>query len=285
MRQINKLLTFWPMGDSIGTQFKISKRLLPPPPGMVKIRTIMGFDIIVDAKNRSGFIDADLYNLGSYEPGVLHAIRSICGDESIVIDVGANIGAITLYMAEIAKRGRVLAFEPLPEIIKDLEANIQLNAYKNVEIHPYALGAKESKAQIYPDVTERGSSSLIDRKTPGHKYKDPVNVKVKKLDDFTQDLQRVDLIKIDVESYEAEVLKGALKTIEQHKPCLILEYDPKSMMKPELDRLLHSLPYDLYVPSKGKHYWSSRKPLESLAELPDNKLSTLVMLATDKANW
>lgn len=57
MRQINRLMAYWPVGDSIGRQFKIAERLLPPPSGMTKIRTIMGFDIIVDAKNRSGFID------------------------------------------------------------------------------------------------------------------------------------------------------------------------------------------------------------------------------------
>lgn len=277
-RKINWLLTHFPFFDSVGWQFSIAKILLPKSNGAVITKTINGFDIIADPKHRPGFIDNDLYYLGTYEAGVLKVIKSLCDEDSVVVDIGANIGAITLYAATIAKKGTVLAFEPLPGILDNLRENIKLNKLSNIEVHPVALGPKPGSTTMRPDLTERGSSTLLKDQHPDHTFGKPVTVQVHKLDDYTADLAHIDLIKVDVEGYELGVLLGAAKTIKKHRPAMILEYDPRSPLKIKLDTLLKSLPYDIYILSMGKHYRSHLLPLESLKKLPKQKLTTLVLL-------
>lgn len=276
-RQINQVLTYIPVGDAIGTQFKLNERLLPKPTGETKLRTIMGFDILVDPAKRSGFIDNDLYYLGSYEPGVLRFMQTACREHSVIIDVGANIGAITLYAAKLVPKGRVLAFEPLPEIMKDLVANVRLNNVNHVSLHQVALGSRATRAQIRPDLTERGSSSLLSYGSSGHEFGALVDIEIRTLDEFTNGLERVDLIKIDVEGYEAEVLRGATQTIARYRPDIVLEYDPESELRAALDRFVNELPYQKFSLSRGKHYRSKLIALDDLASLPTNKLSTLIL--------
>lgn len=277
-RKINWLLTRFPFFDSVGWQFSIAKLLLPKSNGSTIIKTINGYDMVVDPKHRPGFIDNDLYYLGTYEAGVLKVLKMLCGEDSILIDVGANIGAITLSMATIAHKGKVLAFEPLPGIVDNLRENIKLNKLSNIDVLPIALGPKSGAVTMRPDLTERGSSTLLKDQHLDHTFGKPVSVAVRQLDEFTKDLPHVDLIKLDVEGYELGVLLGAVKTIEQHKPALILEYDPRSPLKPKLDIMLKKLPYDIFTLSMGKHYRSHLLPLESLKKLPKQKLTTLVLL-------
>ncbi len=277
-RKLNWLLTRFPFFDSVGWQFSIAKLLLPKSNGAAIIKTINGFDIIVDPKHRPGFIDNDLYNLGGYEAGVLKVMKMICAEDSVVLDIGANIGALSLYAAKLSKNGKILAFEPLPGIADNLKDNIKLNKLSNIEVHQVALGPKSGTVSMRPDLTERGSSTLLATQRADHTYGKPVRVNVRRLDDYTADLTHVDLIKLDVEVYELGVLLGASQTIKRFHPPMILEYDPKSPLKNKLDALLAKLDYDIYTLSMGKHYRSHLMPLSSLKELPKNKLTTLILL-------
>jgi FkbM family methyltransferase len=277
-RKLNWLLTRFPFFDSVGWQFSIAKLLLPKSNGAAIIKTINGFDMIVDPKHRPGFIDNDLYYLGGYEAGVLKVMRTICAADSVVIDIGANIGAISLYAAKIVKNGKVLAFEPLPGIADDLRDNIKLNKLRNVEVHQVALGPKTGTVSMRPDLSERGSSTLLTKQRPNHTYGKPIQVSVRRLDDYTANLTHVDLMKLDVEGYELGVLLGAVQTIKRFQPPMILEYDPKSPLKGKLDALLSKLEYDIYSLTMGKHYRSHLLPLASLKTLPKDKLTTLILL-------
>jgi FkbM family methyltransferase len=280
MREINTRLTRFPNpeSDSVRQQLDISHELLPEPAEPVCVETIDGFKIVVDPAGRPGVIDNDLYRLGCYEAGTLQFIRESVSDDSTVVDVGANIGAVTLLAATLVPRGRVMAFEALPYIADDLEQNVALNGFTNVVIHRVALGERRGDANIFPNLEERGSHSLLEKTNDPRAYGEPWQVPIRPLDDFTRGVGKIAVIKMDVEGYEARVLEGAQRTIEEHRPNIILEYDTTGDLREELDEQVMRLPYDVYTLKFGRHYQSPVVPISRLEDLPEDKLATLVLL-------
>lgn len=128
-----------------------------------------------------------------------------------IIDAGANIGYYSLLFSYLAKDGLVYAFEPT-ETYQMLLNNLEYHKTKNVIPLKYALSnfTKKKTEKIY--------------KIWNH---DPVEEEFLfiKIDDFieTLNIPKVDLIKIDVDSYDFEVLLGAEKTIEKFNPYIIIE--------------------------------------------------------------
>ena len=118
----------------------------------------------------------------------------------VVLDVGANYGDSSIWWAK--KFGaKVVAFEPLNDVFIELEKNIELNS-ADVIAYNLAIGNGE---EISGNSQGRMFSAGGDLK-----------IKTKRLDDYSFD--RVDLLKIDVEGFEYEVLKGAENTINKFKP-------------------------------------------------------------------
>jgi len=85
-----------------------------------------------------------------YEQETTLFIRNYLKDEDIVFDVGANIGYFTLEFARlVGKRGKVISFEPHPEIYKVLQRNVKRNKYKNVSLNNVACGESNSQRNLY----------------------------------------------------------------------------------------------------------------------------------------
>src|SRR5271166_772262 len=133
------------------------------------------------------------------------AVRNIRPDWKI-FDVGANIGYYSVLFGRCAHSGQVLAFEPT-ETIHFAERNLQANAVTNVELARIALGAAagfrtEPIFRIWGEPPER---KVYDFST--------VDLEMVK-----RGWERLDLLKIDVDSFDLEVLKGAVRTIDKHNP-------------------------------------------------------------------
>jgi FkbM family methyltransferase len=123
--------------------------------------------------------------------------------ESVVIDVGANIGVMAKIFAERVKH--VHAFEPAPRALRLLIAN----SAPNVTVHAVALSNREGTAK-FNERTALDESCLSD---------DGIDVPVRTLDSFGL---KPDLIKIDVEGFEHQVLQGATETLK-HSPVVMFE--------------------------------------------------------------
>ncbi|CAG0969612.1 MAG: FkbM family methyltransferase [Candidatus Methanoperedens sp.] len=155
---------------------------------------------------------------------LLDYIVSKTNHQSTFIDVGANLGHFSL---NIAKRTHCTcyAFEPLPINIRNLKANVELNALKNIVIVPVALG--ENKGSSY------FSTNLQTQANRLVKVRDSSSIEVQctTLDDFVYEnkIGRVDFIKVDIQGAEFLFLKGAEKTINQFKPIIVLESDDLSL--------------------------------------------------------
>lgn len=130
----------------------------------------------------------------------------------LAIDIGAHVGLWTRVMA--LDFARVVAFEPLPEHVACFERN--LKGAQNVELKPVALGEKVGKL---------GFAAAGDNSGNAHVVNDGgLDVPMRSLDSLR--LRNVDLVKIDVEGFEAPVLKGGEKTIRREQPAVIIEAKP-----------------------------------------------------------
>ncbi|TMI06377.1 FkbM family methyltransferase [Candidatus Bathyarchaeota archaeon] len=137
-----------------------------------------------------------------------------------VLDIGAHIGSYTLrYSRLVGDEGTVLAFEPEPDNRRILRWNVQLNGVQNVVIRPEALGDFHGKSRLRLSVYG-GVHSFV-RTSQEIRQIGEAFVPMIRLDELN--LDRVDMIKIDVEGYEMEVLKGGEKMIRRFKPKMQIE--------------------------------------------------------------
>jgi FkbM family methyltransferase len=183
-----------------------------------------------DVDTRS-YLEWVLWVYGEYEPDTEAIIRRYLRPGDVAIDVGANIGIHTLPMSEaVGPQGVVLAVEPLPSVRERLERNLELNRATNVRVIAQAASDREGSAQLYPpraDAANFGQASLA---RLGHLDEAaPIEVSLVTLDAIVRahGLDRVRLIKIDVEGHDREVMAGAIALIDRYKPVLIFEFSPE----------------------------------------------------------
>jgi FkbM family methyltransferase len=208
-----------------------------------------GFNQLVRAKdgfflcNRNDYyISGALLKYGEYSGLEMALFRRILVPGSVIMEVGANLGAHTVGLARIAGNGgRVIAFEPQRLIFQTLCANIALNNLENVECHWAAVG-EQAGAVAVPEMsphekTNFGGVSLI-----GATNGDLVLSRT--LDSFV-DLPRLNFVKIDVEGMEKEVILGALNLLQRFKPIIYVENDRIDKSR-ELIELIASIGYRLF---------------------------------------
>jgi FkbM family methyltransferase len=181
----------------------------------------------------------DLY--GEYSEAEVELFRRILRAGDIVVDVGANLGAHTLFFSTtVGPRGAVLAFEPQRLIFQTLCANMALNNVTNTVCYWTALTDAPGVMSV-PVLDPRQPYNFGGVGLGGHTRGDQINVM--RADSFA--LPRCRLIKIDVEGMELQVLKGATGLLERHYPVVYVEND-RPQHADALVRWIHALGYRLY---------------------------------------
>lgn len=175
-------------------------------------------------------MQSQIFWYGAYNRDILSVLRNLVKPGMVVIDAGANIGEITLLAAKkVGASGKVYSFEPLPEVSAKLEKNVRDNDFSQVSIQRFGLSDKAGEINIYQSSSSYGDGSDnggLGTLYPSDSIAKPAGViKLTTLDDFCGErkLQKVDLIKLDIEGAELPALKGALNTLKQFKPKLIIE--------------------------------------------------------------
>ena len=131
----------------------------------------------------------------------------------VALDIGSHFGSIAIPMARfVGDKGKVIAFECDWNMARELYWNANANDISNIEIYNYFLGDVE-KEIVWPGYGVNYS--------PAHHQKVPGTIKQITIDSL--DLDRVDLIKMDVECTEDQVLEGARETLLKHRPVIIIE--------------------------------------------------------------
>ena len=197
------------------------------------------FDDPDDPHNPAFGIGHDLLNRGACAPSeinlgmeLLSLLRQERGDDVAVLDCGANIGTFAISWAtHMTGWGTVMAFEPQRLLYYALCGNAVLNNCLNLRAEQSAVGSEVGIIAVpvldYIQPSSFGSLEL----RPSNKnqpigqpvdYENAYGVSLISIDALQ--LDRVDLIKIDVEGMEAEVLDGAQETIAKHHPLMIIEW-------------------------------------------------------------
>ena len=144
-----------------------------------------------------------------------------------LIDIGANFGWYTCLFASLGgENNNIFSIEPSPDNLFFLKENINKNKLKNISLIESAVGEKNSSLPLYfANSKNPGAHSLI-KDTPQQNSKTKyLKVKVNTLDSLFEDIEIIHLMKIDIEGFEINALKGGLETLKKVQNLLI-EFSP-----------------------------------------------------------
>lgn len=170
---------------------------------------------------------------GEWEPHITEVVRRLTSPGDVFVDVGAHIGYYTLLASVlVGDQGHVYAFEPSPARWNELRANVARNKLGNVTAFEMAAGAYEGETILYeaPRTNTSASTLLPAALDPSAATEySPKRVRVTPVPTHlaAKHLDRVRVIKIDVEGFEIDVLRGLERVLAGRRPLsLIIEVSP-----------------------------------------------------------
>lgn len=250
----------------------LPKWLLPRPEtvGAHILKLPNGLKLWIDPSRDKG-VERSLFETGTYEKGTLHFIKNNISKGQTFVDVGANIGLMSIIaQKKVGETGQVWAFEAHPKTFEILEKNLELNDLNSVHSFECGLGNRKEKLTLYDNWSiNRGAASTVVQAE---------NAKTTEISILTLDEVVigqgifVDMIKIDVEGMEWEVLDGAKRTIETCRPILIVEFSTERKAGKSREELYKKiLDFDMYSIFKlagGKERTSKLIQVKNGADLP-----------------
>ncbi len=159
--------------------------------------------------------------LGKYEKYEAAIMLTQLNINSVVVDVGANIGYYTLQMAQRAKK--VYAIEPDKKCFEILKKNVKENNLDNVVLINKAASNKKENRFLIKDEENQGNSRISEMRNE----KIDTRIMTETLDNMLINEQYISLIKVDTQGFETEVIEGAKKIIKRDQPTMFLEYTPE----------------------------------------------------------
>jgi len=195
-------------------------------------------------------------------------------NSTTIIDVGTNIGETLMNFAKMNRDGRNIGFEPVPYLYEKAQTNIALNKFENIELVNMALSSK-AETLSFNETNENNSGGTFLTRDDNSDYVRAVQAV--RLDDFAEQnrLDNISLIKIDVEGFEMEVLRGAVEVLRKFKPILFVEVDDAFLLRQQssveaIFDLLTSHGYKIKTANTGEYVSTglmlSGKHLDIVAE-------------------
>ena len=204
----------------------LPKILLPDPKSVGKhvLITIHGIKMMIDPALDQG-VELSLFETGTYEKGTIQFLEEFLKPGSSFLDIGANIGLMSVIASKaVGEKGIVYAVEANPGTVPILQTNIELNNCKNIELLPVALSDVQGMALLFENwEVNRGGASLISQGD----NQEGVEVKMERLDDLFNEITPIDLVKIDVEGFEPQVIRGGMTWFKKQLPVFIIEVSEK----------------------------------------------------------
>jgi len=184
-----------------------------------------------EIRNKKDMIEKTLLNGQQWSPKILELLKSRIKQKGHFVNVGAHIGTITLPMAKISSK--VTAFEPFPKTFNHLKKNIELNNLQNVDIYNLALGDKYENIFFMDDNNDRlknnnggmhvfTSNDLLTGKRSSSMAK-LENTGIMSIPLDSMNLDKIDLMLVDIEGMEDKFLIGAKETLKKDLPDLLIE--------------------------------------------------------------
>jgi len=233
-------------------------------------------DVTYDLDLSQG-IDFAIYLGNIYERQTKAALRKLVPPASLVLDIGANIGAHTLHLAQlVGPNGRVIAFEPTDFAFRKLQRNLDLNpslASRVEAFHCFLTasdGASAPRAiySSWPLAVEAG----LHAKHLGREMQTE-SAQARSLDSILGECadRKVQLVKLDVDGFECDVLRGATSLLREARPIFVMELAPYVLEErgTTLDELLsHFIPngYRFYDERTQKQLPSTARELQAMVD-------------------
>lgn len=179
---------------------------------------------MIKVLNKSLSVRGDAEYLGRmgevFEEDTTSLLIALCNETTNAIDVGANIGLTSIALSQVCTKGKVIAIEPVPQTFGFLESNIEAANASNVSLVNIALGAASGSVDMFVNDNNL-AASFVTHTNVGEQCA----IRLATLDQVVceRSLPSVDFIKIDVEGFELEVLRGASDTLSRFRPIVLLE--------------------------------------------------------------
>ena len=191
------------------TTFKFKKKLI--------INDFGNYKLILDLREYTAWS----YYFKDYEKPVKKFVKKKLKKNSNAIDIGANLGYFSILFSSIIKQGKVYSFEPEKKNFKKLIDNIKLNNCKNILPYNIGLGNSKSQQKLYlTNEINEGGHHILNSNSSNRQYQ---TINTEKLDNIIKDKKKFEIVKIDVEGYELEVLKGMTNVLKKTHFVIIEE--------------------------------------------------------------
>jgi FkbM family methyltransferase len=189
---------------------------------MERVVRVLDHDVHLVGEDGDSFIE-DLPGVVR-EPALDYAELALA-DDAIVIDAGASLGVLSLGFSFIAPHGRVVAIEASPNTYSRLVENIAAAQATNIETMNLAVGESAGTLEFFSSPWF-SAGSFVKKETFGASlHQGSTKVQAERIDDIVErlGLDRLDLIKIDIEGHELPALHGARETIRRFRPAIVVE--------------------------------------------------------------
>jgi FkbM family methyltransferase len=254
----SRLLRFYPLKSGCGliANTKLFKSFSQTSTPLLLAKLRDGSSIYI---NLDQYIGRSIYYFGDFDPKITWVCRQVLRHGDTALDIGANIGLVTLCMANlVGKSGTVHAFEPQPILAKMLQSSIDINGFEQIRLHCVALSTEDSILKMQVPIANDGAASL---EFWASASANEIDVDVRNADPYLArlKLQKVRLVKIDVEGHESFVLKGSKQFLSSCKPDIIIfEEHRKPLLAQESVIFLGALDYIVYELPKS---WFRVRPI------------------------
>lgn len=240
-----------------------------------------GLKIKVNTRESLGW---SVYTRAIYETAVTEALWRLTNPGDWVVDGGANIGYMTSLLAvRVGGSGKVLSFEPHPEIFSQLQANVESwrkeGVSERIELYQTALGEAEGFGELHTPLffSQNAGTPYL-----GHRADDKEaalqRVAVRTLDSIIPTDQKVGLVKLDVEGFELAVLKG-MKNLLLERRVQHVVFEEFGTYPAATHQFLSDLGYTIYGLEHsfgGIRFIKNQPPhYEPISGPPPNYLATI----------
>jgi FkbM family methyltransferase len=183
-------------------------------------------EVVLFINPSASYLERELYYSNVYELGTLSFIGRILNKGDVFVDVGANIGYISICAAACSLKGsgKIICIEPNIDTFGILQKNMDVMGVDNCQLYNIGVGECDKNMELINVKNGRGQSTLV----KGIYSKDQVlsksKVTIKTLDHVLMDVIPT-VVKIDIEGYELNALKGAGNMLSsKENPIIILEH-------------------------------------------------------------
>lgn len=236
MKKLVQFVLYRVLGKSVYTLIK--PIYTPSESAATKLRFFGPFSVKMNdgvrfkLYNNAFYLESIIYWLGfekyNWEKNTRKVWIELCKKSDVVLDIGANTGIFSVLAKAYQAQSKVYAFEPQPNIFEVLSKNNEINGF-DISCNKLALSDVNGELPFYNYGKEAFTSGNTTAGSLNSTWREDdqtsIKVPVKLLDDFIKenDVPKVDLIKIDVETLEFEVLNGYKHHLNKHKPILVME--------------------------------------------------------------